>query len=283
MGGMLMILKQQWLARRFGYRYYMTGALLLFIAGTLAAATSHNLAQLVAARFVQGVGGGSLFTSCRILIVAMFGAADRPRATRIFMIGIFGASALAPALAAELIDRGVWQDVFYGVLPFAVLAAIGAAAAGRRAACAGRRPGAGAAVAVRYRGGGAAGRHDRGALRYLLAPAAPAAGVPARAGAAGLLPVAAMAPCGTGAAPAPVAQPGLPDRPGAVLPLLRGQQPERLSLPRLCGAGPEDPAGHHGLAQQLRRAGELWRHLVYLRVAPRLPDKKPLIVCGLLL
>ncbi|AOY95248.1 MFS transporter [Cupriavidus sp. USMAA2-4] len=125
-GGMLMILKQQWLARRFGYRYYMTGALLLFIAGTLAAATSHNLAQLVAARFVQGVGGGSLFTSCRILIVAMFGAADRPRATRIFMIGIFGASALAPALAAELIDRGVWQDVFYGVLPFAVLAAIGA-------------------------------------------------------------------------------------------------------------------------------------------------------------
>ncbi|WP_192816490.1 MFS transporter [Cupriavidus basilensis] len=125
-GSMLMILKQQWLAQRFGYRYYLTGALLIFMAGTLAAATSHSLPQLVGARFVQGVGGGALFTSCRILVNVMFAPADRPRASRIFMLGIFVASALAPAMAAELIERGVWQDVFYGVLPFAALATLGA-------------------------------------------------------------------------------------------------------------------------------------------------------------
>lgn len=125
-GSMLMILKQQWLAQRFGYRYYLSGALLIFMAGTLAAATSHSLPQLVGARFVQGVGGGALFTSCRILVNAMFAPADRPRASRIFMLGIFAASALAPAMAAELIEHGVWQDVFYGALPFAALAALGA-------------------------------------------------------------------------------------------------------------------------------------------------------------
>jgi len=125
-GSMLMILKQQWLAQRFGYRYYLTGALMIFMAGTLAAATSHSLPQLVGARFVQGVGGGALFTSCRILVNVMFAPADRPRAARIFMLGIFSASALAPALAAELIERGVWQDVFYGALPFAALATLGA-------------------------------------------------------------------------------------------------------------------------------------------------------------
>ncbi|MCY1210757.1 putative multidrug resistance protein EmrY [compost metagenome] len=125
-GSMLMILKQQWLSRRFGYRYYLTGALLLFMAGTLAAATSHTLAQMVAARFVQGLGGGALFTSCRILVNVLFGPTERPRAARIFMIGIFTASALGPAFAAELIDHGVWQDVFYGVLPFAALATLGA-------------------------------------------------------------------------------------------------------------------------------------------------------------
>lgn len=125
-GSMLMILKQQWLSQRFGYRYYLTGALLLFMAGTLAAATSPSLPQMVVARFVQGFGGGALFTSCRILVNVMFGPADRPRAARIFMLGIFGASAIAPAFAAELIERGVWQDIFYGVLPFAALAALGA-------------------------------------------------------------------------------------------------------------------------------------------------------------
>ncbi|MEO6986211.1 MAG: MFS transporter [Paralcaligenes sp.] len=125
-GSMLMIVKQQWLARRFGYRAYLTTALLIFSAGTLLAATSGGLTQLVLARLIQGIGGGALFTSCRILIVVLFTPANRPRATRSFILGIFTASALAPALAAELIDRGIWQDVFYGVLPFSVIAAIGA-------------------------------------------------------------------------------------------------------------------------------------------------------------
>ncbi len=125
-GSMLMIVKQQWLARRFGYRAYLTTALLIFTAGTLLAATSDGLSQLILARLIQGIGGGALFTSCRILIVVLFTPANRPRATRLFILGIFTASALAPALAAELIDRGVWQDVFYGVLPFSVIAAIGA-------------------------------------------------------------------------------------------------------------------------------------------------------------
>lgn len=125
-GSMLMILKQQWLARRFGYRHYLTGALLLFMAGTVVAATSHGLPQMVVARFIQGLGGGALFTSCRVLVNVLFGPAQRPRATRIFMVGIFAASALGPAFAAELIEHGVWQDVFYGVLPFAALATLGA-------------------------------------------------------------------------------------------------------------------------------------------------------------
>ena len=124
-GSMMMILKQQWLAQRFGYRHYLTASLLLFMAGTLVAATSTSLPQMVLARFMQGVGGGALFTSCRILVNLMFGAADRPRASRFFMLGIFTASAIAPALAAELVERGVWQDVFYGVMPFAALATAG--------------------------------------------------------------------------------------------------------------------------------------------------------------
>lgn len=125
-GSMLTILKQPWLAQRFGYRRYLTGALLLFIAGALAAAASHSVTQLAAARLLQGLGGGALFTSCRILVNLMFSPADRPRALRIFMLGIFGASTLAPAFAAALIEHGVWQDVFFGVVPFAALAAFAA-------------------------------------------------------------------------------------------------------------------------------------------------------------
>ncbi|MCJ0762004.1 MFS transporter [Variovorax terrae] len=124
-GSMLMILKQQWLARRFGYRRYLTAALGLFMAGTLLAATSDSLAQLLAARFVQGVSAGAFFTSCRILVPLMFTPAERPRAMKWFMIGIFIAGALGPVAAAWLIDHGSWRDVFYGVLPLAALGLLG--------------------------------------------------------------------------------------------------------------------------------------------------------------
>jgi len=125
-GSMLMIVKQQWLANRFGYRHYLTAALSVFIAGTLLAALSADLPQLTAARFIQGLGGGALFTSSRVLILIMFAPVHRPRAVRMFMLGIFMASAAAPAVAAEILDQGVWQEVFYAVLPAAIVATVGA-------------------------------------------------------------------------------------------------------------------------------------------------------------
>ncbi|OWT60134.1 MFS transporter [Candidimonas nitroreducens] len=124
-GSMLMIVKQQWLARRYGYRRYLAASLLVFSLGTWYAAASTSLSMLVTARLVQGVGGGALFTSSRVLIPLMFAPADRGRAVRLFMLGIFGVSAIGPALSAELIDNGAWQHVFYGVLPLSLLAMAG--------------------------------------------------------------------------------------------------------------------------------------------------------------
>lgn len=125
-GSMLMIVKQQWLAQRYGYRRYLAAALGVFMLGTLAASASDTLAGLTAARFVQGLGGGALFTSSRILVNLLFPATERPRALKYFMVSIFGASALAPTLAAHLVEAGDWRMVFYGVLPLAGLAMLGA-------------------------------------------------------------------------------------------------------------------------------------------------------------
>src|SRR5205823_5009372 len=71
-GSMLMIVVQQSLSRRFGYRRYLTGALALLFVGTAAAAAAEGLAGLTAARFVQGFGAGALFTSGRILVNLLF-------------------------------------------------------------------------------------------------------------------------------------------------------------------------------------------------------------------
>lgn len=125
-GSMLMIVQQQWLSRRFGYRSYLCAALALYIAGSIACGLSGNAHALVLARFVQGFGAGALFTSSRILVNLMFPAAERGPATKAFMLWIFSASAAAPIVAATLVDAGGWSWVFYGVIPPAALALWGA-------------------------------------------------------------------------------------------------------------------------------------------------------------
>lgn len=124
-GSMLMIVNQQSLSRRFGYRRYLTGSLLLFMLGAVASALSQGLLSLSLARLVQGVGGGALFTSSRILVLMLFGAKDRPRALKYFMLVLFGMSACAPLLAASLVDGVGWRWIFLGVVPLAAMAALG--------------------------------------------------------------------------------------------------------------------------------------------------------------
>lgn len=122
---MLSIAAQQWLSRHFGYRRYLAGALVLFTVGALAAAQAGSTAGLALARTVQGLGSGALFTSSRVLVQMLFTAADRPAATKCFMIGAFGTGALSPILAATMVEAWGWQWVFLAALPPAGIALAG--------------------------------------------------------------------------------------------------------------------------------------------------------------
>ena len=124
-GSMLMIALQQWLARHFGYRRYLLIALLLYGLGDLASASANNLAELTTARLVQGMGGGAFFISTRVLIPMLFPPRSRPRAVRIYMLGIFGVGAIGPVLAAWLVEHWGWRWVFWSVLPLAAMIAVG--------------------------------------------------------------------------------------------------------------------------------------------------------------
>ncbi|SCK05772.1 MFS transporter [Vogesella sp. LIG4] len=121
-GSMLMIVKQQWLTRHYGYRHYLVASLALFVLGALGSAASGSLIALALARFVQGVGGGALFTSSRILVNLLFAPADRPRALKYFMLQIFSASAFGPAVAALCVESLGWQSIFLVAIPPALLA-----------------------------------------------------------------------------------------------------------------------------------------------------------------
>ena len=124
-GSMVMIGLQQWLSRHLGYRRYLLASLGLFVLGALGSLLSHSLGGLLLARLVQGLGGGALFTSGRILVVLLFSRDDRPRALRRFIALLFGLGLLGPALAAALLQGAGWQAVFAAPLPLALISLLG--------------------------------------------------------------------------------------------------------------------------------------------------------------
>ena len=124
-GTMLMIALQQMLSRHWGYRRYLTVALLLFSLGAVCSLFAHSLGELLACRVLQGFGGGALFTSSRILIVLLFAREERAQALRFYIGGLFGLTALGPVLAALVLDLRGWHAAFVVPLPMAVLGLVG--------------------------------------------------------------------------------------------------------------------------------------------------------------
>jgi predicted MFS family arabinose efflux permease len=124
-GAMIGLLLQQRLVHRFGFRRYLFGSILVFLAGMFGCANSASIAQMSAARLVLGLGGGVFFATGRILIPALFAPAERGLAIKRFLYVVFGTSALAPAYAAYVIERWGWEWTFYGALPGSFLIGLG--------------------------------------------------------------------------------------------------------------------------------------------------------------
>jgi Arabinose efflux permease len=59
-----------WIADRYGARRIFIGAIGVFLLGSLGCAASHGLGQLVAGRFVQGIGGAMMVPVGRLVCCA---------------------------------------------------------------------------------------------------------------------------------------------------------------------------------------------------------------------
>lgn len=107
----------------FGRRRLLYVALAVFAAGCLGCALAPNLPLLVAARIVQGFGGGALLTMAQALI----GEAVPPRERGRYQAWIAGsfafASAFGPVAGGYATQWLGWRAVFVMLLPLAALCA----------------------------------------------------------------------------------------------------------------------------------------------------------------
>jgi DHA2 family multidrug resistance protein len=112
------------LAARFGRRNYYIGSILLFTCASMACGQAHTIWELVAFRFIQGIGGGALLSTSQAILFETFTLEQRGFASALFGVGIFIGPTLGPTLGGWIIDNYSWPWIFYINLPIGILAAV---------------------------------------------------------------------------------------------------------------------------------------------------------------
>ncbi|WP_454151171.1 DHA2 family efflux MFS transporter permease subunit [Microbacterium lacticum] len=110
-----------WAARRFGAARLYVAALIVFTIGSVLCASSTSLGMLIAARAVQGIGGGAIMPVGTIIWTAHAAKSQMGKVIAFLAIPIILAPALGPVLGGLLIQGVGWQTIFWFNVPTGVL------------------------------------------------------------------------------------------------------------------------------------------------------------------
>jgi EmrB/QacA subfamily drug resistance transporter len=115
-----------WAASRFGARRLYLISLVLFTAGSALCGLAWSSSTLIAARVLQGLGGGMLMPIGQMILVREAGPRNMARIMSAIGVPIILAPVFGPTLGGLLVEHAGWQWIFFVNLPIGVAAVIAA-------------------------------------------------------------------------------------------------------------------------------------------------------------
>ncbi len=115
----LVIPLSRWLSQRIGTRRLLMLSLIVFMAGATGAGLASSLSQLIACRWLQGIGGGLLIPVGQTMTYALYRSHERAKLSSAIMLVALLAPALSPTLGGLIVDNLSWRYVFLASLPLA--------------------------------------------------------------------------------------------------------------------------------------------------------------------
>lgn len=112
------------LAEYFGRKNYYIASMIIFTFASYMCAESTGLVEIVAWRFVQGVGGGALLSTSQAILFDAFEPEERPMASGLFGMGLVLGPTLGPTVGGYIIEHFSWPLIFMINIPIGIIATI---------------------------------------------------------------------------------------------------------------------------------------------------------------
>lgn len=110
-----------WVADRFGARRVFMAAIGVFLLGSLGCAASDGLGQLVAGRFVQGIGGAMMVPVGRLVLLRSVEKSELVRALSWLTVPAMLGPMLGPLLGGAITTYAHWRFIFLINIPMGLL------------------------------------------------------------------------------------------------------------------------------------------------------------------
>lgn len=108
----------------YGRRLIFQVTLGAFVVGSLLCGAAQNIGQLIAARGVQGLGGGGIQALAFAILGDVLPPRERGRYIGYFTLAWVGSALLGPLVGGFIIDNYSWRWIFFINVPFALLVGV---------------------------------------------------------------------------------------------------------------------------------------------------------------
>lgn len=123
-GNVIIVPMTSWLSQQFGRRNYFAASIIIFTFFSYLCGNATGIWELVAFRFIQGLGGGALLVTSQTIITESYPPEKRGMAQAIYGLGVIIGPTLGPPLGGYIVDHFSWPYIFYINIPIGVIATL---------------------------------------------------------------------------------------------------------------------------------------------------------------
>ncbi len=123
-GNVIVVPMTSWLSQQFGRRNYFGASVILFTVCSFLCGQATGIWELVAFRFIQGIGGGALLVTSQTIITESYPPEKRGMAQAFYGLGVIIGPTLGPPLGGYITTNFSWPYIFYINIPIGIIAAL---------------------------------------------------------------------------------------------------------------------------------------------------------------